>query len=195
MTPTNQDSASGKAGQARPDDATSTRRNKTHILSFNPKAGTATITASIGNVTATIDVAVHASQPGGETKNVVYAAKPNGWNTLYAYVYSGDGASAKSNASWPGVAMTQLTADDGCAKTGMYRYEVPDLGTGTYRVIFNDGGSQQTPGAQQAGMELKGTMAWTGGDTLNTLSCQTVPPADMKWTGFCSHCFIGFWGD
>ncbi|MEF2736270.1 MAG: hypothetical protein U0N15_03475, partial [Bifidobacterium choerinum] len=38
LTPMNQDSESGKAGQARPDDVTSTRRNKTHILSFNPKA-------------------------------------------------------------------------------------------------------------------------------------------------------------
>lgn len=147
------------------------------------KAGTTTITASVGKVTATVDMTVTASQTGSETKNVVYAAKPSGWNALYAYVYTGDGASAKNNATWPGVAMTRLAADDGCAKTGMYRYEVPDLGTGTYRVIFNDGGSQQTPGAQQTGMELKGTMAWTGGDTLNTLSCQTVPPAADGITG------------
>ncbi|NME62913.1 starch-binding protein [Bifidobacterium thermophilum] len=147
------------------------------------KAGTTTITASVGNVTASVDVTVTASQSGSETKNVVYASKPSGWNALYAYVYTGDGTSAKSNATWPGVAMTRLTADDGCAKAGMYRYEVPDLGTGTYRVIFNDGGSQQTPGAQKAGMELKGTMAWTGGDTLNTLGCQTVPPAADGITG------------
>lgn len=147
------------------------------------KAGTTTITASVGNVTASVDVTVTASQSGSETKNVVYASKPSGWNALYAYVYTGDGTSAKSNATWPGVAMTRLTADDGCAKAGMYRYEVPDLGTGTYRVIFNDGGSQQTPGARKAGMELKGTMAWTGGDTLNTLSCQTVPPATNGITG------------
>lgn len=147
------------------------------------KAGTTTITASVGNVTASVDVTVTARQSGSETKNVVYASKPSGWNALYAYVYTGDGTSAKSNATWPGVAMTRLTADDGCAKAGMYRYEVPDLGTGTYRVIFNDGGSQQTPGARKAGMELKGTMAWTGGDTLNTLSCQTVPPADNGITG------------
>ena len=147
------------------------------------KAGTTTITASVGNVTASVDVTVTASQSGSETKNVVYASKPSGWNALYAYVYTGDGTSAKSNATWPGVAMTRLTADDGCAKAGMYRYEVPDLGTGTYRVIFNDGGSQQTPGARKAGMELKGTMAWTGGDTLNTLSCQTVPPAADGITG------------
>ena len=142
------------------------------------KAGTTTITASVGKVTASVDVTVTASH-----KNVVYASKPSGWNALYAYVYTGDGTTAKSNATWPGVAMTRLTADDGCAKAGMYRYEVPDLGTGTYRVIFNDGGSQQTPGAQQAGMELKGTMAWTGDDTLNTLSCQTVPPAADGITG------------
>lgn len=77
------------------------------------KAGTTTITASVGKVTATVDVTVTASQTGSETKNVVYASKPSGWNALYAYVYTGDGASAKSNATWPGVAMTQLTADDG----------------------------------------------------------------------------------
>ena len=47
---------------------------------------------------------------------------------VYAYVYND--TTSKNNGTWPGVAMTQLTADDSCAKAGTYKYEVPDLGEG-----------------------------------------------------------------
>ena len=35
---------------------------------------------------------------------------------MYAYVYTGDGATAKNNAAWPGVEMTAMAAADSCAK-------------------------------------------------------------------------------
>ncbi len=42
--------------------------------------------------------------------------------------------------------MTAMTAADSCAKAGTYKYEVPDLGEGTYRVIFSNGSGSQMPG-------------------------------------------------
>ncbi|WP_242079206.1 hypothetical protein, partial [Bifidobacterium longum] len=55
----NQDSESGKAGQARPDDVASTHRNKTHILSFNPESIAAEIIAiEISTVTIVIKAIV-----------------------------------------------------------------------------------------------------------------------------------------
>ena len=56
--------------------------------------------------------------------------------------------------------MTQLTADDSCAKAGAYKYEVPDLGEGKYRVIFTNGSGAQTPGASQPGIEFSGKVSW-----------------------------------
>ena len=78
--------------------------------------------------------------------NTIYATKPSGWSKMYAYVYTGDGATAKNNAAWPGVEMTAMAAADSCAKAGTYKYEVPDLGEGTYRVIFSNGNGSQMPG-------------------------------------------------
>ena len=42
-------------------------------------------------------------------KNTIYATKPSGWSKMYAYVYTGDGATAKNNAAWPGVEMVAAT--------------------------------------------------------------------------------------
>ena len=110
---------------------------------------------------------------------VVYATKPSWWNTINAYIYKDDGsASAASNASWPGVAMTRLTADDGCAKAGAYRVDVPDLGSGTYRVIFSDNGSSSNryPADMVAGMAFTrgASVQWDGqGTSLETVQCST----------------------
>ncbi len=57
--------------------------------------------------------------------------------------------------------MTQLTADDSCAKAGAYKYEVPDSGEGKYRVIFTKGSGAQTPGANQRHRILRqGQLGW-----------------------------------
>ena len=119
---------------------------------------------------------------------VVYATKPSWWNTINAYIYKDDGsASAASNASWPGVAMTRLTADDGCAKAGTYRVDVPDLGSGTYRVIFSDNGSSSNryPADMVAGMAFtRGTsVQWDGqGTSPETVQCST-PAAKVAISG------------
>ena len=112
--------------------------------------------------------------------NTIYATKPSGWSKMYAYVYTGDGATAKNNAAWPGVEMTAMAAADSCAKAGTYKYEVPDLGEGTYRVIFSNGNGSQMPGASQPGFEFSGKVSWDGSSaSLTAITCTATPP-DIK---------------
>ena len=70
------------------------------------KAGKATITAKSGKATASITVTVTGikKQPP-VAANTIYATKPAGWSQMYAYVYTGDGATAVNNAAWPGEKM------------------------------------------------------------------------------------------
>ena len=112
--------------------------------------------------------------------NTIYATKPSGWSKIYAYVYTGDGATAKNNAAWPGMEMTAMAAADSCAKAGTYKYEVPDLGEGTYRVIFSNGSGSQMPGASQPGLEFSGKVSWDGSSaSLTAITCTATPP-DIK---------------
>ena len=137
--------------------------------------------------------------------NTIYATKPSGWSKMYAYVYTGDGATAKNNAAWPGVEMTAMAAADSCAKAGTYKYEVPDLGEGTYRVIFSNGNGSQMPGASQPGFEFSGKVRWDGSSaSLTAITCTATPPviktaditfsatADLK-TGETLYA-VGDWG-
>ena len=137
--------------------------------------------------------------------NTIYATKPSGWSKMYAYVYTGDGATAKNNAAWPGVEMTAMAAADSCAKAGTYKYEVPDLGEGTYRVIFSNGSGSQMPGASQPGLEFSGKVSWNGSSaSLTAITCTATPPviktaditfsatADLK-TGETLYA-VGDWG-
>ena len=109
-------------------------------------------------------------------KNTIYATKPSGWSKMYAYVYTGDGATAKNNAAWPGV---EMVAADNCDQTG-YQYEVPDSLASGAKVIFNDGGSQQYPGSRQPGIDYNGgTVTWDGSSaSLKAVDCTVVVPPD-----------------
>ena len=108
--------------------------------------------------------------------NTIYATKPSGWSKMYAYVYTGDGATAKNNAAWPGV---EMVAADNCDQTG-YQYEVPDSLASGAKVIFNDGGSQQYPGSRQPGIDYNGgTVTWDGSSaSLKAVDCTVVVPPD-----------------
>ena len=108
--------------------------------------------------------------------NTIYATKPSGWSKMYAYVYTGDGATAKNNAVWPGV---EMVAADNCDQTG-YQYEVPDSLASGAKVIFNDGGSQQYPGSRQPGIDYNGgTVTWDGSSaSLKAVDCTVVVPPD-----------------
>ena len=143
------------------------------------KAGKATITAKSGTKTSSITVTVTGELPPDPVaKNTVYASKPSGWGKIYAYVYTGDGATAANNAAWPGVEMTAPSATDGCGETGLYKYVVPDNLAKGAKVIFNDGGSQQYPGSRQPGLDYDGGIVkWDGSSAaLATVECETTIP-------------------
>ncbi|MGO5288738.1 Ig-like domain-containing protein [Pseudoscardovia suis] len=154
------------------------------------KAGTVTITATSSNgktATATVTVTVPVSS------NRIYVSAP-GWSSVYAYVYSGDGPSAVSNAAWPGVALSKVSGTDACGQSGYY-YDVPDgLASGS-RVIFSDNGSKSNryPADKVPGMDYAGgTVGWKVGDTsLSDVTCKTpdvavssvsVSPASLSLT-------------
>ena len=147
------------------------------------KAGTAKITAKAGGKSASITVTVTGEIPPTPVKkNTIYATKPSGWGKMYAYVYTGDGASAVNNAAWPGV---EMTAADNCDQTG-YKYEVPDSLASNAKVIFNDGGSQQFPGSREPGLDYNGgTVRWDGSSSsLASVTCTTnVPVTSVAITG------------
>uniref|UniRef100_UPI0022E2611C starch-binding protein n=1 Tax=Bifidobacterium adolescentis TaxID=1680 RepID=UPI0022E2611C len=104
--------------------------------------------------------------------------KPSGWGKIYAYVYTGDGATAANNAAWPGVEMTAPSATDGCQQTDLYKYVVPDNLAKDAKVIFNDGGSQQYPGSRQPGLDYNGGIVqWDGSSAaLAAVECETTIP-------------------
>ena len=143
------------------------------------KAGTAKITARAGGKSASITVTVTGVPPlDPVADNTIYAAKPSGWSKMYAYVYTGDGTTAVNNAKWPGIEMTATTATDGCQQSNAYKYEVPSNLARGAKVIFNDGRSQQYPGAQQEGITYNGGIVnWDGSSAaLATLKCDTTIP-------------------
>ena len=143
------------------------------------KAGKATITAKSGTKTSSITVTVTGELPPDPVaKNTVYASKPSGWGKIYAYVYTGDGATAANNAAWPGVEMTAPSATDGCQQTDLYKYVVPDNLAKDAKVIFNDGGSQQYPGSRQPGLDYNGGIVkWDGSSAaLAAVECETTIP-------------------
>ena len=138
------------------------------------KAGTVKITATAGGKSGSITITITGEKP--EVANIIYATKPSGWSKMYAYVYTGDGATAKNNAAWPGV---EMVAADNCDQTG-YQYEVPDSLASGAKVIFNDGGSQQYPGSRQPGIDYNGgTVTWDGSSaSLKAVDCTVVVPPD-----------------
>ena len=143
------------------------------------KAGTVKITATAGTNQQSDSITIKITGVKPELSNVIYATKPAGWDKVYAYVYND--TTSKNNGKWPGVAMTQLTADDSCAKAGTYKYEVPDLGEGTYRVIFTNGSGSQTPGASQPGIEFSGKVSWDGSSAaVSAVNCNTPQPVPVE---------------
>ena len=136
-----------------------------------------TATAGTNKKSDSITITITGVKP--EVSNVIYATKPSGWSKMYAYVYND--TTSKNNGNWPGVEMTQLTADDSCAKAGAYKYEVPDLGEGKYRVIFTNGSGAQTPGASQPGIEFSGKVSWDGSSAaVSAVNCNTPQPVPVS---------------
>ena len=145
------------------------------------KAGKATITAKSGTKTSSITVTVTGELPPDPVaKNTIYASKPSGWGKIYAYVYTGDGATAKNNAAWPGVEMTAPSATDGCQQTELYKYVVPDNLAKGAKVIFNDGGSQQYPGSREPGLDYDGGIVKWDGSSAALAAVECAIPVPVK---------------
>ena len=143
------------------------------------KAGTVKITATAGTNKKSDSITITITGEKPEVANVIYATKPAGWSKIYAYVYND--TTSKNNGNWPGVEMAQLTADDSCAKAGTYKYEVPDLGEGKYRVIFTNGSGAQTPGGNQPGIEFSGKVSWDGSSAaVSAVNCNTPQPVPVS---------------
>ena len=80
---------------------------------------------------------------------VAMLSLPSGWSTpVYCYAYDSTG----NNGTWPGV---QMTYD---SSSGYYTYTVPTTLTSP-KVIFTDG-TNQYPGANQAGLSFSSTGSW-----------------------------------
>jgi len=67
------------------------------------------------------------------------------WGQVYCYIYN----DSKAFAEWPG---TKMTKENG----NVWFMEVPS-GFENCRVLFNDSNGQQVPGANESGLEYKGT--------------------------------------
>ena len=77
-----------------------------------------------------------------KTLVTLYYSNPAGWSNVYAYVWK-DGGTA--NASWHGVDITSNTVERNCTTYYYYSYYKEDASHSTWnKVIFNDGGSNQT---------------------------------------------------
>ena len=80
---------------------------------------------------------------------VAMLSLPSGWSTpVYCYAYD----DTTNNGTWPGV---QMTYD---SSSGYYTYTVPTTLTSP-KVIFTDG-TNQYPGANQAGLSFSRTGSW-----------------------------------
>ncbi len=83
-----------------------------------------------------------------ESSSVSVYAKTT-WSNVYAYVYTGDGESAKSMSAWPGTKMTQ--------SGDTWSLDVSGYESG--RVIFNDGTGSDTnryPADREPGLSIGG---------------------------------------
>ena len=94
------------------------------------------------------------------------------WSSVYAYIYTGDGSTAKSVAAWPGAAMTKDSA------TGYYKLEVPK-GFENGKVIFTESANATTnryPADMQPGLDIGGSSKiFKAGNTWENYT--VTPPA------------------
>lgn len=100
----------------------------------------------------------------------VYFQKPSSWSSnVYAYVYDKSGSTTVKNAAWPGVAMDYDSA------TGYYKYSCPNDWTQA-KVIFTDG-TNQTPGANLPGYDVKDNMLYNTNGEAGTVIAPTPSPS------------------
>lgn len=118
-----------------------------------------TFTVSNGYISGTVAGGTVAAiyKPSSSSTRVVTAGMaslklPSGWSNPYCYMYYTDSSGTlHTNASWPGVAMTQS------ADSSIYYATLPSGWTSAY-VLFSSG-SNQIPGSGQTGFTLTSSEA------------------------------------
>ncbi len=104
---------------------------------------TVKLTATDGQTTVTETYTFTKVDPSAS--GVYFDNSSQGWGNVFCYIYNDDGAPAV----WPGEKMT----NEG---NNVWFMDIP-AGYEKCYVIFNDGGSNQTPGAQQTGFVYNGS--------------------------------------
>ena len=101
------------------------------------------------------------------------------WSGVYAYIYTGEGASAKEVAKWPGTAMTKDSS------TGYYKLDVPS-GFESGRVIFTENADATTnryPADQIPGLEIgDSSKLFKAGNTWENYTSAPPPIPDKDPT-------------
>ncbi|CDM70432.1 Hypothetical protein CM240_3315 [Clostridium bornimense] len=85
---------------------------------------------------------------------VAYFVKPSNWGTPRIYVYDDSTGTVEKISEWPGELMTSEGGD-------LYSYTLPEEWKYA-KVIFTDG-TNQTPGVNQAGLEMTTSMIYDNG--------------------------------
>ena len=147
---------------------------KITIGSSTSVGGTVTVTLSgtkSDGSSATASYKYTKKDPNATT-TVYFDNSGYNWSSVYAYIYTGDGETAKSVAAWPGTAMTKDSA------TGYYKIEIPE-GFENGRVIFTeskDATTNRYPADQQPGLEIGGkSMKFSSGNKWEAYSDPTPP--------------------
>lgn len=147
--------------------------SKTITIGSKTQAGssvTVTVTGTKSDGTTTTAKGTFSKKDWTKAVTVYMDNASYNWSNVYAYVYSGDGASAKSMAAWPG---TKLSKDS----TGYFALDVTGYENG--RVIFNDGTGSATnrfPADMEPGLSIGGVSMLFGAN--HSWTAYSVPDPD-----------------
>lgn len=137
-----------------------------------------TVTATNGEDTVEKTYVYNKKDPNAVTR-IYFDNSSYNWSNVYAYVYSGEGTSAKEVAAWPGVKLTNTSPT-----SGYYCYDVPDdFVNGS--VIFSDGTGSATnryPADMQPGLKIGETSHLFSSGNKWTEYSETVTPTQPPTT-------------
>ena len=112
-----------------------------------------TVKASDGTTTSEEETYTYTKVDPTQTQKIYFDNSSYKWSSVYCYIYTGDGTTAKEPAAWPG---SKMTLD---STTGYYMLEVPE-GFEDGKVIFTESKSATTkryPADQKPGLSLEKT--------------------------------------
>ena len=156
-------------------DSGSVGTSKTITIGSKTNAGssvTVTVTGTKTDGSKATATGTYTKKDPSAAVTVYFDNSSYNWSSVYAYVYSGDGASAKSMAAWPG---TKMSKD---SSSGYFALDVSGYENG--RVIFNDGTGSATnryPADMEPGMSIGGVSMLFGAN--HSWTAYTVTPTPV----------------